>query len=135
MIVNINPISTPEEVNANVLSNTVVRHSLLFGITMIINQSFFSMWIYINTDNLLDTMYFLQVQYLLWSLRALENLVNVLVLWLILRINYHRYICLCKYCHAFIGKCCFNSVDRDTMINNPYLELDDTSQLDHPALS
>ena len=44
----------------------------------------------------------------------------VLILWLLLRVNYDKYICLCKGCHICIAKCCFKEVDIDKIVDNPY---------------
>ena len=67
-----------------------------------------------------------------YSERALENIVNVIVLWLILRVNYNKYICLCGCCHKCIGKCCFKNMDTINMVDNPYedMELRDNSRTD-----
>ena len=50
---------------------------------------------------------------------------NVLVLWLILRRNYNKYIYLCKFCHICIAKLCFKGVDSKKIADNPYDTLSD----------
>lgn len=57
------------------------------------------------------------------SLQSFEVTVNVLVLWLILRANYNKYISLCKWCHICVAKCCFKRVDGNKIAQNPYSTL------------
>ena len=68
-----------------------------------------------------------------YCIRTLENITNVLVLWLILRINYNKYICLCRWCHQCIGSCCFKNLYSVIMIDNPYFELQDNNRTIRPT--
>ena len=54
---------------------------------------------------------------------TLEVTINVLVLWLILRVNYDKYIGACKYCHIGMAKCCIKNVDSIRVVENPYRQL------------
>ena len=106
--------------NVNLISNTIIKHSILFGVAMIINQSFYSVCVYGDTLVLWTYEEFKDIVY---SVRGLENIVNIVVLWLLLRVNYDQYICFCGCCHRCIGKCCFKDIDSKQLEINPYLEL------------
>ena len=122
MIIDVGPsLSTQVERNVNLISHTLIKHSLLFGIAMIMNQCFFIADLYLGIADAYEDIWFL---YIVYSMRSLENVTNILVLWLVLRVNYEKYICLCKPCHKCIGKCCFKNVDTRIMVENPYFELD-----------
>ena len=103
--------------NVNLMSNTVAKYGLLYGITIFTNQlyalSFLYNELYLNGgfDN-----HFVDVA------QVIEVSVNIVVLWLILRRNYDKYICLCKCCHFFMARCCFKNIDMRQMADNPYFE-------------
>ena len=93
------------ERNINALSNVTTRHALLFSIALFTNQCFFIHqfigYYYASVDDNAYTGY---------SLRTVECFGNILVIWLLLRINYTAYICLCKRCHICVAKCCYKKV-------------------------
>ena len=129
-IINIDPsLSKEAEQNVNLMANVITKHSVLFGIAIIINQGFYlSIFLY-NTkltsyhENI-TTQFVVLVGYCIpFGVRAIESIANVLILWLLLRINYDRYIGLCKCCHLCVGKCCFKNIDHKSRVNNPYREL------------
>ena len=133
MISDVDPtLSDAIQRNVNLISTTVVKHCILFGIAMILNQAFYIMNVVGNTTNFLTQTWWTNLVY---SVRALENVVNVLVLWLVLRVNYNRYIFLCGCCHKCIGKCCFKGSDTSTIIDNPYFELEDVAESNSRVLN
>eukprot|EP01084_Bolivina_argentea_P180779 312321_1 len=101
--------------NVHLITNVVIKHSILFGIATIMNQSF------ILSESILPQGLIFSV--IIYSLRAVENITNVLVLWLVLRINYDKYICICRYCHVCTGKCCMKN--KNVSLENPYVSLQD----------
>ena len=113
-------LSQATEQNVNLISNTVTKHSLLFGIAMIMNQAFYAVSFYGVIANAWRHTGFKDFVY---STRSLENIMNVTVLWLVLRANYNKYICLCGCCHKCIGKCCFKNMDSKAICDNPYIKL------------
>ena len=120
-IINIDPtLSKEAENNVNLMTNVITKHSLLFGIAIIINQGFYMTLVY---GQFLQDWTIWAVYILSYTIRSIENMINVVILWLILRINYNKYIKLCKCCHICIGKCCFKNIDSSTAIQNPYREL------------
>ena len=94
-------VSMEIQKSVNLISNTVTKHCVLFGIAMIMNQAFLVVDLHGNATNSFIYSWYKQFAF---SVRALENLVNIAVLWLVLRINYDKYICLCGSCHRCMGK-------------------------------
>eukprot|EP01084_Bolivina_argentea_P153270 267252_1 len=121
-ISDLTPSSNTAEQNINLISNVITKHSVLFGTSIIINQTYFSSNLYFDLQDDWGTIRNLCIIY---SIRALENVMNILILWLILRINYEKYICVCKYCHICVAKCCFKRNDLQYVVNNPYHQLHD----------
>ena len=113
-------LSNAAQRNVNLMSNIVVKHSVLFGMAMIINQAYFSIALYGDISDLWRLIWFRDLAF---SVRALENIVNIIALLLVLKINYEQYICLCGSCHRCVGKCCFRHIDSKTISDCPYLEL------------
>ena len=65
MIIGVDPLlSTDIEKNTNLISNTMIKHSLLFSIVMIVNQGFFGMnvW-FIYIDNAYTSIWYLSLEY------------------------------------------------------------------------
>ena len=96
----------------------MIKHAILFGIAIFINQLFYAINIVAYFHYTVWTSYCLS-----YMAAALETLVNVLVLWLILRVNYDKYIRLCKCCHIVCAECCFKNVDSRVVSMNPYQPL------------
>ena len=120
---NMNPLlSIKAQKNVNVMMNVVAKHCLLFGISIIINQGF-TTTLFISTYLSHGGLYSFVGDVITTIAVAMECTTNVLVLWLILRINYDKYICFCLRCHLCIAKCCFKSVDEKAVVDNPYREL------------
>eukprot|EP01084_Bolivina_argentea_P159554 277868_1 len=118
-IANIDPtVSETAEKNVNLIVNVIIKHSVLFGFAIFVNQGWAIM-------NILTTTYSVEVFKLgmEYCVRALENLTNILVLWLMLRINYNKYICICKYCHLCIGQWCMEHSKTSVTLHNPYLQI------------
>eukprot|EP01084_Bolivina_argentea_P159556 277875_1 len=97
---NIDSESSKEtQINVNLMTNVMIKHSVLFGMATIMNQTFIATVILKDSKILLlgTQQYFI---------RAIENMVNILALWLTLQINYNKYICMCKCCHLCVSKYC-----------------------------
>ena len=129
-IINIDPsLSKAAEQNVNLMTNVITKHCVLFGSSLLVNQGFYAMLVVWNIgDNQggNDPNHaILRIILAPFTVRTVENVTNVLILWLLLRINYHRYIKLCKCCHLCVGKCCFKIVDNETGVQNPYRELEE----------
>ena len=93
MISNLDPlVSMQAQKNINLMSNTVTKHSVLFGLAMILNQAFYLVVWYVEFHALFSRDWINGM----YCVRAIENTVNVIVLWLVLRINYKKYICFCS---------------------------------------
>ena len=120
--IDVSELTIQAQKNVNLIENTVIKHCILFGIAMIINQGFYSIGFYMAFAHKWGVK---QWKDLMYSIRALENLVNIIVLWLVLRINYNKYIRLCGPCHKCIGKCCFKNTHH--VMDNPYFELKDAA--------
>eukprot|EP01084_Bolivina_argentea_P221048 374497_1 len=114
-ILGIDSISENEQLHINLISNAITKHCILFGIAIVFNQS----WFIFNLIYLfLSASYHTMISDLAsYGGRSTEIMVDILVLWLVLRINYNQYICLCKHCHLGVSKCCFK---QEHDISNPY---------------
>ena len=122
-IIDIDPsTSDTAHKNVNIMMNVVAKHSILFGISIFINQGFI-VTVFISTFFENGGIFSFMGDYITTSTITLDCTVNVLVLSLVLRANYDKYICLCKYCHLCIAQCCFKNVDRKTVVDNPYHDL------------
>ena len=131
-IIHIDPSSSRQaETNVNVIANVMTKHSLLFGIAIFVNQGFYAVLIW---QHFADKYGVLAVYCIEYSVRAFENVINVTILWLILRVNYSKYIGLCNCCHKCIGKCCFKNIDYNPAINNAYQTLMDDNISANDAL-
>ena len=136
MISHIDPSTSKEAQNkVYLISNTVIKHCALFGISMIINQGFYTF--YLSWRVLKLPVYSNFYGTLSYSIRAFENISNVIILWLMLRINYDKYICLCGCCHRCIGRCCFKNIDTKAISDNPYIKFkeDDPVAIERSMLS
>ena len=100
------------------ITNVLTKHVVLFGIAIITNQAFF-LWLFYGSLNPMSYIIFSVIAY---SLRSLEVTVNVLVLWLVININYDKYIRFCKCCHLWISKCWMKNIEP---LQNPYQQLKD----------
>ena len=88
--------SDPED-NRKAIWNVMIKHCLLFGIALCVNQT----W-YITTI-LETTGYAVLVDY---SVRSVGNVINIYILWLALKVNDRKYVYLCECWHKCILKCC-----------------------------
>eukprot|EP01084_Bolivina_argentea_P198087 339312_1 len=109
-IIGLDPFMSDEaEYQRNLLSHVMTKHCVLFGIAIVVNQSFFVVQL------LYDFCHF--GSYVIATVLSLEVTTNVFILWLILRINYNWYGCVCKCCHICVGRTCFKT---STELENPY---------------
>ena len=96
---NIDPLtSLKAEQHVNMMTNVVAKHGLLFGIAILINPLYLII-IALSTLDVIGGFYSFFTDIGTALTQSIEGTVIVLVLWLILRINYDKYICLCKGCH------------------------------------
>lgn len=117
-ILNVDPtISYEAKRNVNHIANVMIKHSVLFGIAIIMNQGFYVVLIYRHLRSRFGVG---NVYVIGYGVRAIENITNVSILCLVLRVNYSVYMGLCRCCHACVGKCCFRSIDSDSVMKNPY---------------
>ena len=115
---------------AKLISNVMTKHCLLFSIAIMANQCFCMAQVQAsyaidNADLSLDTSW-IRVMFVPSGAMSLEIVANVAVLWLILQVNYERYIRMCGCCHVCVAKCCLkNDGDRRAIVENPYVPLQD----------
>ena len=112
-------LSKDAERNVNLLVNVTVKHCILFGTAIILNQFYFVAVLFEGVTH--DPEDVIMNYTLPYSLRSMENCGNAVVLWLVLRIGYEHYICLCKCCHLCAMKCCVKNIKPS--VANPYYEL------------
>eukprot|EP01084_Bolivina_argentea_P270227 459441_1 len=86
----------------------ITRHSILFGLTIITNQLFYT--------ELLIRMYIIPTTYDIhfsnFCFRALENTLNCIALFLSLQSNLGTYASLCGCCHMAIQNCFLRNIAR-----------------------
>ena len=112
------------------LANVLTKHIVLFGIAIITNQFFF-VWImafswYDNPKYMLFTLI------IAYCVRSMEICINIIVLWLVLNINYRRYIYCCRCPHIFVAQCCVKSNEK--ALQNPYQQLESRSMAGTSAM-
>lgn len=116
--------STLARKNVNIMMNVVAKHSLLFGIAMAFNPGYLVTVFLSATEIIMKGGYYSEFAvYGTAIAQTLEGFINVLVLWLILRKNYKKYIRCCKCCHICVAKCCFKNVDSKQIVADPYKDL------------
>eukprot|EP01084_Bolivina_argentea_P023302 43452_1 len=98
------------------LIDVIVRHTLLFSVAIITNQLFFIALVisFLSTN---ETWY-------LFVFRSIENLTNVMVLFLSIGKNKKIYYFVCKYCDKCVRKCC-ESATASQLRKSIYVKLDD----------
>ena len=107
------------ETKVNMITNVLIKHTVLFGLALVANQFWYS---YIVLNDLIKHQHsWFTDEIIPYMTRALENVINIIVLCLVLKIYYNQYICLCRYCHLCVGNC-FMQNHRIT-IDNPYQQL------------
>ena len=106
------------------IANVLTKHIVLFSIAIFTTQLFyiftliysFEKWTFQYKLGSLNLN-------ILFALRSAGICMNVLVLWLVLNINYDKYICICKCCHLCVAKCCVKN--NTNPLQNPYLQMKD----------
>lgn len=102
------------------IANVLTKHIVLFGIAIITNQLFF-LWTLATSLYDPPVNYQMFIVIIAYVVRSIEIWVNVLILWLVLNINYQRYLNCCKYLHLYIAKCCVKN--NENPLKNPYQQL------------
>ena len=101
--------------------NVMIKHCVLFGIALISNQSWYIANIITISKPLSSEISTNEMLIITFTIRAIENMINIVILWLILRVNNNKYICLCKCWHKCILKYCMkedpNSMNEGFIIN------------------
>ena len=90
--------------NTKAIWNVMIKHCILIGIALISNQAWYVTMI-IGAVNESDTK---PSSTLIkdYTARTLENTINIVILWLILKVNNNKYVYLCKCWHSCILKYC-----------------------------
>ena len=87
--------------------NVMIKHCVLFAIAISSNQSFWVTTLILTYHQPLrrnfGTSRLLIVR---WMARSVSSVVNIIILWLVLKINNEKYICLCKCLHTCVLKNC-----------------------------
>eukprot|EP01084_Bolivina_argentea_P090593 163203_1 len=107
--------------HVSIITDVLTKHFILFTIAIIANQGYFTWTIYYTSSNDDNTIQGADI--FPHILRSLENVINVLVLWLILQINHKQYIRCCKYCHFCVSKCCIKN--KELRFRDPYHPMQD----------
>ena len=84
--------------------NLMIKHCVLFGIAIISNQT----W-YINSIIGYTNPKGSPLEYKIaesYTARSVENVINIVIFWLVLKVNNDKYVCLCKCWHSCILKYC-----------------------------
>ena len=82
--------------------NVMIKHCVLFGTALVINQSWYIVNI-IDDSNVVNVYVTL---IMIYSVRSVENAVNIIILWLVLKINSDKYVSLCKCWHVCLLRYC-----------------------------
>ncbi len=84
--------------------NVMIKHCVLFGIALVINEAFYVILFIWNFDKLFQNY---SADILLgYTGRTIENVFNVIILWLLIKINNDKYVFLCKCWHICILRYC-----------------------------
>ena len=78
--------------------NVMIKHCILFGIALLINNT----WYIVNMINSPTASALIRI----YTPRDVENAINIIILWLVLKINNDKYVYLCKCWHSCILKYC-----------------------------
>ena len=85
--------------------NVMIKHCVLFGIFGIfLNQAWY-IEVWIDCFNTTQTN-FPNILIREYTVRSFENLTNIIILWLALKVNNDKYVYLCKCWHLCILNCC-----------------------------
>eukprot|EP01084_Bolivina_argentea_P003010 5621_1 len=87
-----------------IILNVMIKHCVLFGIALISNQS----WYIVNfAGPVLIKASSLSKGFIReYTARSIENLINIVILWLVLQINNEKYVKVCGCWHECILKYC-----------------------------
>ena len=83
-----------------VIWNVMIKHSVLFGIVLLSNVSFYIICILAAYLELSSSLI------LTFTSRALDNTITIIILWLVLTTNNSKYEHICKFWHVCILKYC-----------------------------
>ena len=120
-IVDIDPrLSIKSEHSVNFVENTITKHCVLFGIAIITNQAYYAGFLGFVLGDWNNVAVSYSAPY---SLRTMECMIKILILWLSLRISYDKYIKLCKCCHLGAVRCCTRNEKSSSSLDNPYHQL------------
>eukprot|EP01084_Bolivina_argentea_P259547 437951_1 len=118
MIVNIEPTT----IKAAVLISSMTKNCILFGFAIVVNQGFFAAIMYdVLSGGSTGYMHVIVDYCIPYCSRAIETITNICVLWLILQINYDKYINLCKCCHLCVARCIIGKSISSHSINCMYI--------------
>eukprot|EP01084_Bolivina_argentea_P031101 57580_1 len=81
--------------------NVMIKHCVLFGIVLVANQGWYIsefLWSLCPTLSVALIM--------VYTVRTVENTINIVILWLVLKVNNAKYVKLCKCWHVCITERC-----------------------------
>eukprot|EP01084_Bolivina_argentea_P250665 420092_1 len=116
------PSSVDDIYEKKAIWNLMIKHGILFGIALFANQIFYVMIIMVTWHVSLGIITFGAMAS--YTGRAVENTINIVILWLVLKFNNNKYICVCKCCHLCILRYCMkedpNIIREGFIINENY---------------
>ena len=108
--------------------NIMIKHCVLFGIALLSDQAFYISMIIDDLESIVVLNLFRD-----YGIRCIENVLNIVVLWLVLKVNNDRYVQICKCWHKCILKYCMKedpnmiregfSIDNGRSMDNPRMTL------------
>ena len=103
--------------------NLMIKHCVLFGIAMISNQLFYISMIIIQSEDHNSSISYAFPKW--YTTRSFDNMINVVIFWLVLKVNNAKYLHLCKCWHLCILKYCLKedpNIIREGFVVNEHQE-------------
>ena len=108
--------------------NVMIKHCVLFAIAISSSQSFWVTTLFVTYDDSWSGNFgFSRRLIVRWTVRAIASSVNIILLWLVLRINNDKYICLCKCVHSCVLKNCMR--EDPNIIREGFADVNEMSNL------
>ena len=97
-------ISSDYNSDKKAIWNVMIKHCVLFGIALLSNQAWY---IEVIVDCLSTTQTNFPTELIRdYTVRSVENVTNIIILWLVLKVNNGKYVSLCKCWHSCILEYC-----------------------------
>ena len=97
-------ILIPQKMKVLHMIELITIYTVIFGIAILTNQLFLG--------SLFTGLYFEVLQPYTYLFRSVENMANIIVLFLSVKINHHYYHRICGSCHKGIKICCINDTEK-----------------------